>query len=116
MFALRKMLGFSLFDDQCCAKRWTIEYYRTTQRSFCDMPSATSIDVSFLEVPKRRKLTQHEKFRKANMLTTELAAVISESSHIHFYRWLELLKDLIDSWKSGTEVALADLDTGRKCS
>ena len=46
------------------------------------------------------------------MLTIELAAVISEASHTHFYRRLELLKDLIDSWKSGTEVALADLDEG----
>ncbi len=112
MFALRKKLGVSLFDDRCCAERWTVGYYRATQRIFCDMPSTTSIDVSFLDFPKQRKLTQHEKFRKANMLTTELAAVVSEASHTHFYRRLELLKDLIDSWKSGTEVALADLDSG----
>ena len=107
IFALRKKLGISLFDSQCCAKRWTIGYYRDTQRIFCN-----TIDVSFIDSPKQRKLTQHEKFRKANMLTTELAAVISEASHTHFYRRLELLKDLIDSWKSGTEVALADLDEG----
>ena len=76
------------------------------------MPSSASVDVSFLDCPKKRKLTQHEKFRKANMLSTELATVISEASHTHFYRRLKLLKDLIDSWKSGTEVALADVDEG----
>lgn len=112
MFALRKKLGISLFDGKCCAERWTVGYYRATQRIFCEMPSSSSIDVSFLEYPKQRKLTQHEKFRKANMLTTELAAVISEASHTHFYRRLELIKDLIDNWKSGTEVALADVDDG----
>lgn len=113
IFALRKRLGLGLFDNQCCADRWTRAHYRATQRIFCDLPATPSINLSFFDHPKKRKLTQHEKFRKANMLTTELAAVVSEASHNHFYQRLELLKDLIDSWKSGTEVALADVESGK---
>ena len=86
--------------------------YRATQRLFSDFPSAPSVDISFHSYPKNRKLTQHEKFRKASMLTTQLATVVSEASHVHFYRRLDLLKELIDSWKSGTEVTLADIDSG----
>ena len=53
-------------------------------------------------------------FKKANMITTELAAVISESSHIHFHRQLNLVKELIKYWKSGEEIALklTEIDEG----
>ena len=46
------------------------------------------------------------------MVATELAAVVSEAPHTHFYRRMELLKDLISNWKSGTDVVLADIDSG----
>ena len=35
---------------------------------------------------KHRKLSQHEKFRKAAVLTSELASVISVSSNVYFQR------------------------------
>lgn len=54
-----------------------------------------AVSVSFSEIKKPTKLSQHQKFRKASYLTTELATVISETSHTHFYRRLELVKDLI---------------------
>lgn len=112
MFALSKKLGSSLFDSQWCAERWMSVYYQATQRIFSGSPSVPSIEVSFLKSSKHRKLTQHEKFRKANVITTKLAAIVSEASHTHFYRRLELLEDLIENWKSGKEVALADVDEG----
>jgi zinc finger SWIM domain-containing protein 3 len=113
IFALRKQLEAPLFDSKCCANRWTLGYYRDTQRVFNSLPATPSLDVSFVDARKQRKLTQHEKFRKATILTTELATIVSEASHIHFYRRLGLLKDLIASWKSGMEVALADVDSGK---
>ena len=112
IFALRKKLSLSLFDRSCCADRWTTSYYHATQRLFSDLPGTPTVDISFHDYPKNRKLTQHEKFRKASILTTQLATVVSEASHVHFYRRLDLLKDLIDSWKSGNEVTLADIDSG----
>lgn len=57
-----------------------------------------------------RKLSQHEKFRKASVQASELASVASLASNIHFQRRIALLKDLAERWKNGTEVALVDLD------
>ena len=64
------------------------------------------MSISHYSCSKQRTLSQHEKFRKASVLTTELATVVSEASHTHFYRRLDLLKDLISSWKSGQEVGM----------
>jgi zinc finger SWIM domain-containing protein 3 len=111
IFALRKSLGISIFEPNICEKRWTSEYYKSTQRIFLDFPSTPSVTtVFFSNSKKQRALSQHEKFRKANMITTELAAVISESSQIHFHRRLSLVKKLIEYWKSGEEVALTEID------
>jgi len=60
----------------------------------------------------RRKLNQHEKFRKASIVTSELASVASEASNTHFERRLELLKDLTTHWKNGDEVAIVEIDDG----
>ena len=43
-------------------------------------------------------------------LTSELASVVSEYSGYHFDRKMKLLRELIDSWKFGQEVALVDVD------
>lgn len=114
IFALRESLGLPIFDPSLCEKRWTSEYYKSTQRVFLDLSSSTPsvTTVSFSDCKKQRKLSQHEKFRKANMMTTELAAVVSESSHVHFHRRLNLVEELINYWKSGDEVALTEIDDG----
>ena len=112
MLVLRKNLKEPLFDAECCDERWTSHYYRQTQRLFSSLPSAPSVTVSLHNSKSERKLSQQEKFRKANILTTELAAVVSEASRHHFYRRLELLKELIDGWKNGDEMALSMVDEG----
>ena len=112
ILALRKNLKKPLFDAECCDKRWTSQYYRQTQRLFSSLSSAPSVTVSQHDSRNERKLSQHEKFRKANILTTELATVISEASHSHYYQRLDLIKKLIDSWKNGEEMALCTVDEG----
>ena len=57
-------------------------------------------------------MSQHEKFRKANILTAELAIVVSEASRSHYYQRLDLIKKLIDSWKNGEEMAWCTIDEG----
>ena len=64
-----------------------------------------------VEKPPRR-LSQHEKFKKASVCTTELAAVISEASHVNFHRRLEIVRSLCEYWKSGKEVGLKLIDEG----
>ena len=61
-----------------------------------------------------RKLSQHEKFRKAILLTSELASVVSMASSIHFRRRMKLLQDLTNHWKCGEEVGLKEIDDGNQ--
>ena len=58
------------------------------------------------------KLTQHEEYRKALLLTSELTSVASGASHVHFHHRMKLLEELIDYWKKGEEVGFVDLDEG----
>ena len=71
----------------------------------------------FLACPQHHQLLCHsmtlgKKFRKASILTTELATIASEASRYLFYRRLDLLKDLIDAWKNGKEMTLCTVDEG----
>ena len=45
--------------------------------------------------------SQHQKFRKATIITAQLASVASEVSNVHFERRLGLLEDLLVQWKEG---------------
>ena len=76
------------------------------------LPAAPSVTVSHYDSRKERKLSQHEKFCKANILTTELATVVSEASRRQFYQRLDVLKELIDGWKNGEEMAVCTVDEG----
>ena len=49
------------------------------------------------------------------MVTSELASVASEASHVHFQRRLDLLGDLISHWKSAHEVTITEVVTGNGC-
>jgi len=55
----------------------------------------------------------HQKYKKASLLTTELANVASGASGIHFARRCELIKNLIDYWKHGEEVAISPIECGK---
>uniref|UniRef100_A0A1X7UD11 Uncharacterized protein n=1 Tax=Amphimedon queenslandica TaxID=400682 RepID=A0A1X7UD11_AMPQE len=53
--------------------------------------------------------TQYERFRKASLITTELASVASEAFNIHFEQKLSSLNDLLKYWKNGKEVAIHEV-------
>ena len=61
----------------------------------------------------RRKLSQHQKFRKASLITAELASVASGASGVHFERRIKLLKELLASWKENEEVALVEVNPSK---
>ena len=106
ILALRSKLNLSLFDVELCDKRWSMEYYKSTQRMFVNrVHSQVSLTTS-----ASKELSQHEKFRKASLLATELASVTSYASHIHFKRKMKLLQELIDYWKNGEEVSLTSVE------
>ena len=82
----------------------------STQRLFSSSHSESSLVLTKSSCKGACKLSQHEKYRKATLVTSELASVASTASNFHFYRRMKLLKDLIDYWKSGEEVGLAEID------
>ena len=109
MLKLRKKLGEPLYHADICDRRWTIAYYKTTQRLF----SSSTIDpavVTTMSKNHKHKHSQHEKFRKASLLTAELASIASEASGIHYSRRIEVLKDLIEHWKRNDEVVVTEVD------
>ena len=112
IFALRAKLEVPLFDPDMCNERWTSAYYRATQRLF-SASSAQPILATTVSKEHRRKLSQHEKFRKASLLSSELASVASEASTVHFSRRLKVIRDIIMHWKNGEEVAIVDVQDGR---
>ena len=95
MFALRLKLGETLFDPSLCDRRWTYAYYRATQKIFINSSIEPSFDTVESSSKGKHKLSQHEKYRKASLLTSELASVASGASHVHFDLRLQVLKDLI---------------------
>ena len=104
MLKLRKKLGEPLYHADICDRRWTIAYYKTTQnyKTTQRLFSSSTIDpavVTTMSKNHKHKHSQHEKFRKASLLTAELASISSEASGIHYCRRIEVLKDLIEHWK-----------------
>ncbi|XP_065886150.1 zinc finger SWIM domain-containing protein 3-like isoform X3 [Dysidea avara] len=111
IFALRIKLGKPLYDPTVCEQRWTTAYYKSTQRIFSTSQETASLSV-VKSCNKRRVLSQHEKYRKAVVISSELASVASVAFHIHFKRRLKLLRDLTDYWKRGEEVGLIEINRG----
>ena len=83
IFALRKQLKQPLYDQSLCNSRWTSEYYQKTQRLFLDTSCAASANVHEVTSKSTRTLSQHQKYRKAVALTSELASIASEASGHH---------------------------------
>ena len=109
IFALRTKLSQPLYEPSLCEERWTADYYKSTQRLFSSSGSRNStLSAAVEKQPPMNKLSQHQKFRKAAVLTSTLATVMSEACGIHFTRRMEQLQELIDCWKNGKEVILMD--------
>ena len=106
MFALRSQVGEPLYDPTLCDERWTYGYYRSTQRLFAEKSSPSSSLLVTTATKSSRPLSQHEKYHKALLLSSELASVASAASNVHFERRIELLSRLTDHWRRGEEVTV----------
>ena len=112
ILALRRKLGEPLFAAELCDQRWTAAYYKSTQRLFSSSSAEPTLELVTSSKEHQRKLSQRQKFRKASIITNQLASVASEALNVHFKRRLNLLEDLLIRWKEGDEVALVDADEG----
>ena len=113
--ALQQKLCLPLFDTSLCDKRWSSEYYQSTQRLFItsdsskpilDQPSVTTTSTK----EDIKILSQHEKFRKASFIATEVASIVSYSSRCQFVRRIELLQKISEFWRDGKEVSVVPLE------
>jgi zinc finger SWIM domain-containing protein 3 len=112
IFHLRSELDEPLFDASLCDQRWTTSYYKSTQRIF----ASHSVEPTLVMKSSKkhiRKLSQHQKFREASIITAELASVASVASAVHFQRRIELLRELVSYWKNSEEVALVEVDESK---
>ena len=72
-------------------------------RGFFPLSSPQPLLVSTVSKEHGRKLSQHEKFRKASLLTSKLASILSKVSDFHFSHRLKVAEDLIIYWKNGVK-------------
>ena len=88
-------------------------YYRSTQRLSSVYSAQLSVQLVTSSKEHRRKLSQHQKFRKASIVTAELASITSGASNVHFERCIKVLKELVSCWKDGEEVALVEVNPSK---
>lgn len=100
IFALRELRNEPVFDESLCNRRWSMEFYKSSQRVFInDGTHDISISLTSEEDHRKNRVLTHEKFRKASLISAELASVASEASNIHFKRRLSSMKDLLKHWE-----------------
>ena len=80
------------------------------KRLYSHSSSSPSLSTSIHIQPAVSKLSQHQKFLKAAVVTSQLATVVSEACGARFTQRMGLLKELMDFWKNGDEVALVEID------
>lgn len=115
IFAVRRKLEQSLYNDSLYDKRWTQSYYCGTQRIFTN---AEGLSSSTCAVTKEISnpvgiLSEQQKYKNASVLALELADIASKASGVHYERRCEVIRRLIDYWKCGEEVSVAKLTHGK---
>ncbi|XP_065657184.1 uncharacterized protein LOC124806290 isoform X2 [Hydra vulgaris] len=117
IFAARQFLRINLFNIDLCAERWTLKYYRQHQRAFNSPVMADeSRSVEFHVAPKRKLLSQHEKFNLALQETSFLATLVSESTGQTFEQRLSLLQAIKKGWTDGKVMLVNELIDEDICS
>ncbi|XP_047125572.2 zinc finger SWIM domain-containing protein 1-like [Hydra vulgaris] len=117
IFAARQFLRLNLFDIDLCAERWTLKYYRQHQRAFNSPIMADELrSVEFHVAPKKKLLSQHEKFKLALQETSFLATLVSETTGQTFEQRLSLLQSLKKGWTDGKVMLVNELIDVDICS
>ena len=116
IFKVREVLNLPAFDEALGHKRWTMDFYLTTNRLSPDIPTLHDQDaehcieyVSTL-AENQTTLTQSQKFRRGLKTAQVLASLVSEGGISTFQRRHKVLESLIKSWKHGHEVVVQELE------
>ena len=105
ILALRKHLGMDMFFTSLCDVRWHLAYYRQHCRLFSDNYSSATITSQTL-VSRKKKESQRERFRTAQLTTNKIADLASEVTDGQFNHRMLMLKEIIDIWGNGGDVSI----------
>lgn len=128
IFAARASASADLFDETICDERWSVSYYKESQRIFCTdkYSDNSSVEIVQLPAPKKRPLSQviiiivhnynsynnilmqAEKFHQASKLSTKLASLASEATGTDFDARCGLLSQIISAWENDVPIHLVN--------
>ncbi|KAG1650974.1 Zinc finger SWIM domain-containing protein 3 [Nymphon striatum] len=118
VFGVRRHLNFPLFDESLCALRWTVHYYKSSQRVYQERPAqpddSNSADGSItLQVQggerTRNVLSEQQKYRKAHFLMMTIAQIISEQGMRDFEYNMQVLNNLKDYLQERKKVVITEI-------
>ena len=111
IFALRKTLDLSLFSENLCADRWSLEYCRGQNRLFKrNVCHEVTIQNDTL-TNNVKGMPKNKIFRTAQLITNMIADIRSEATGEIFQNRLDNLKEVVDLWSQGMEISVISLDT-----
>ena len=92
IFAVRKYNQLELFDEGLIIQRWRLDYFQHT------VPAMEPVQITVRKVvkPRRKILNANEKFRKAAVLTNQLASVLTGCGMKSFEHYMDNIQQLID--------------------
>ena len=108
IFAIRRRCEIPMFDPNLCAVRWTVQYYKSSNRVLCDNDCLinngdveSSVDISVVHPISKPILSQQEKYRKAFHVSQKLASLASEAPMREFNEKLRCLEEIARIWECG---------------
>ena len=116
MFKLREVKNEGLFQTDGISERWKLETYTKSHRLFSSLPSERlAPQSSVTSTPKRnRKLSQSEKYRKTQVLTQQIASLVSEATGNDYLDKTSTLQNILEMWNDGKGclvIEVLDMDT-----
>ncbi|KAL1472594.1 hypothetical protein MTO96_039225, partial [Rhipicephalus appendiculatus] len=110
VFAVRRTLNISLFDDTLFLKRWSRAYYYSHQRAFLSQQNCTAEhSISEQAARPRRPLSQHEKYREVFPTCKYIAQLAAEETGERYQGRLRVLLALSEAWEQGREIEIVEV-------
>ncbi|CAC5406847.1 unnamed protein product [Mytilus coruscus] len=94
------ILGLDLFNASLCSMRWALSYYRQKMRLLTTDKSVEGHVICSTVKEKNGPLSEHQKYRKASVITNQLASLCAEVSMVEYKKRIEQLNQLLTSWRS----------------
>ena len=110
MFKLRRTSNIPVFESSLCAERWRREYFLMDHPVFTNSTSVHLPSVCHagqLE-PHATPRSQHQKYKMAFHVCTQLASVASEACGNRFENRMLCLSTVLNFWTNGEDISAVD--------